>query len=95
MKDSNQKILESGVDECWLQEMNELDKHEERKRVLSKSSVEGRIQSLSLWENKEKLEKKRLGLDLTKKVLQGEKKGIEMIVKKIKADEVFEDCQKT
>jgi hypothetical protein len=93
-KDANQKILETVLSDKITDKINSLDKHAERKRILSKSSINNRINSKNLWEKRDQLDSKRLDADLTLKVLRGEQEGIQMIVTRIEEDEKMEDCGK-
>ena len=93
-KDASQKIVEDALDNKFLDGMNNIDKHDERKRIQNRTNVINKISSINLWENNEALDQKHQNNFLTEAVLKKEKEGIEMIVDKIKKECVEDGYQK-
>ena len=91
-KESNQKILEKGIEDKIFDEINELNTNQEKKRILTRSSVQNRIQSKNLWEIKKyEFDSKHLKMDLTEKVLEGEKNAVDNIIKRWKKEKNIEN----
>ena len=89
-----QKVFQTNQLEETCSKLENLDRKSDNDLTQMKSSDYNRIRTKSVWNDREKLNEKRLKFDLTEKVMRGERNAIEMISKRFKQDNVAVNIQK-